>query len=106
MSSGCCGAEVPVPAASVCLAPNLLALGVAELVKTRSEYVRTAALLISFVARLFLVLGLGFAVHLLSPHLKGHELAFVLWGATFYLIFLAAESRLVSRRMAGAAAGR
>jgi hypothetical protein len=100
------GPEVTGLAALVCLAPNLLALGVAELFKTRSEYVRTAALLISFVARLFLVLGLGFAVYLLSPHLKGRELSFVLWGATFYLIFLVAESRLVSRRMAGAAAGR
>jgi len=100
------GPEVTGLAALVCLAPNLLALGVAELFKTRSEYVRTAALLISFVARLFLVLGLGFTVYLLSPHLKGHELAFVLWGALFYLIFLAAESRLVSRRMTGATAGR
>jgi hypothetical protein len=100
------GPEVTGLAALVCLAPNLLALGVAELLKTRSEYVRTAALLISFVARLFVVVGLGFAAYLLSPHLKGRELSFVLWGATFYLIFLAVESRLVSRRMAGAAAGR
>lgn len=106
MLLGGSGPEVTALAALVCLAPNLLALGVAELVKTRSEYVRTAALLISFVARLFLVLGLGFAVYRLLPHLKGHELAFVLWGATFYLIFLFAESRLVSRRMAGPDAGR
>jgi hypothetical protein len=100
------GPEVTGLAALVCLAPNLLALGVAELFKTRSEYVRTAVLVISFVARLFLVVGLGFTVYLLSPHLKGNELSFVLWGALFYLILLAAESRLVSRRMAGAAAGR
>jgi hypothetical protein len=100
------GPEVTGLALLVCLAPNLLALGVAELVRTRSEYTRTAALLISFVARLFLVIGLGFTVYLLSPHLKGRELSFVLWGAMFYLILLAVETRLVSRRMAGAAAGR
>jgi hypothetical protein len=106
MLLGGSGPEVTGLAALVCLAPNLLALWVAELFKTRSEYVRTAVLLVTFVARLFLVLGLGFAVYLLSPHLKGHELAYVLWGAMFYLIFLVAESRLVSRRMAGAPAGR
>jgi hypothetical protein len=100
------GPDVTVPALLVCLAPNLLALGVVELLRTRSEIVRTAALLISFVARLFVVLGLGFTVYLLSPHLKGQERSFVLWGAVFYLILLAAESRVVSRRMAGATAGR
>jgi hypothetical protein len=100
------GPEVTGPALLVCLAPNLLALGVVELVRTRSEYTRTAVLAISSVARLFLVVGLGFIVYLVSPHLKGHELSFVLWGALFYLILLAAESRLVSRRMAGATAGR
>jgi hypothetical protein len=100
------GPEVTGLALVVCLAPNLLALGVVELVRTRSEYTRTAVLAISSVARLFLVIGLGFIVYLLSPHLKGHELSFVLWGALFYLILLAAESRLVSRRMAGAPAGR
>ena len=100
------GPEVTGLALAVCLAPNLLALGVVELVRTRSEYTRTAVLAISSVARLFLVIGLGFVVYLLSPHLKGHELSFVLWGALFYLILLAAESRVVSRRLAGAAAGR
>jgi hypothetical protein len=100
------GPELTGLALLVCLAPNLLALGVAELVRTRSEYTRTAALLISFVARLFLVIGLGFTVYLLSPHLKGHELSFVVWGAMFYLILLAVETRLVSRRLAGTAAGR
>ncbi|HEX3149699.1 MAG TPA: hypothetical protein VHR66_16610 [Gemmataceae bacterium] len=100
------GPEVTAPALLVCLAPNLLALGVAELFKGRSEYVQTAVLTISFVARLFLVLGLGFTVYLLSPYLKGRELSFVLWGALFYLILLAVESRVVSRRMAGATAGR
>lgn len=100
------GPEVTVPAVLVCLAPNLLALGVVELIKTRSEYTRTAVLAMTFVGRLFLVIGLGFTVYLLSPHLKGHELSFVLWGALFYLILLAVESRVISRRMAGAAAGR
>jgi len=100
------GPEVTGLALVVCLAPNLLALGLVELVRTRSEYTRTAVLAISSVARLFLVIGLGFVVYLLSPHLKGHELSFVLWGALFYLILLAAESRVVSRRLAGAAAGR
>jgi len=100
------GPEVTVPALLVCLAPNLLALGVAELFKGRSEYTQTAVLLISFVARLFLVLGLGFSVYLLSPYLKGHELSFVLWGAMFYLLLLGVESRVVSRRIAGATPGR
>ena len=100
------GPEVTVPAVLVCLAPNLLALGVVEWFRTRSEYARAAALLIMFVARLFLVLGLGFTVYLLSPHLKGHELSFVLWGAMFYLILLVVETRVVSRRLAGATAGR
>jgi len=106
MLLGGAGPEVTGPALLVCLAPNLLALGVAELVRTRSEYTRTAALVISFVARLFLVVGLGFTVYLVSPYLKGHELSFVLWGAMFYLILLAVESRVVSRRLAGATAGR
>jgi hypothetical protein len=100
------GPEVTVPALVVCLAPNLLALGVVELLRTRSEYTQTAALVISFVARLFVVIGLGFAAYLVLPGLKGHELSFVLWGAVFYLILLAAESRLVSRRLAGVTAGR
>jgi hypothetical protein len=100
------GPAVTVPALVVCLAPNLLALGVVELLRTRSEYTQTAALAISFVARLFVVIGLGFAAYLVLPGLKGHELSFVLWGAVFYLILLAAESRLVSRRLAGVTAGR
>lgn len=100
------GPEVTVPALLVCLAPNLLALGVAELAKGRSEYFQTAVLLISFVARLFLVLGLGFSVYLMSPYLKGHELSFVLWGAMFYLLLLGVESRVVSRRTASATPGR
>jgi hypothetical protein len=106
MLLGSDGPEVTVPALLVCLAPNLLAIGVVEFFKNRSEFVRTAVLLISFVARLFLVLGLGFAVYVLLPHLKGHELSFVLWGAIFYLVLLVAESRVVSHQMTGATAGR
>lgn len=100
------GPEVTVPALIACLAPNLLALGVAELLRTRSEYTQVAALVISFVARLFLVIGLGFAAYLILPGLKGHELSFVLWGAVFYLLLLAVETRVVSRRLAGVTAGR
>jgi len=100
------GPGVTLPALVVCLAPNLLALGVAELLKTRSEYTQVAALVISFVARLFLVIGLGFAAYWVLPGLKGHELSFVLWGAVFYLLLLAVESRLVTRRLAGLTAGR
>ena len=100
------GPEVTVPALVVCLAPNLLALGVAELLRTRSEYTQVAALVISFVARLFLVIGLGCAADLVLPGLKGHELSFVLWGAVFYLLLLAVETRVVSRRLAGVTAGR
>ena len=106
MLLGGAGPEVTVPVALVCLAPNLLVLGVAEWARTRSEFTRTAVLLVSSLARLFLVIGLGFAVYFLFPHLKGHELSLLVWGAVFYLVLLAAESRLVSRRMAGATAGR
>ena len=106
MLLGGAGPEVTVPVALVCLAPNLLALGVAEWARTRSEYTRTAVLLVSSLARLFLVIGLGFVVYLLFPHLKGHEVSLLVWGAVFYLVLLVAESRLVSRRMAGATAGR
>lgn len=100
------GPELTVPALLVCLAPNLLALYVAEYFKNQSEYTRTAVLLITFVARLFLVIGLGFTVYFLLPYLKGRELSWVLWGAMFYLILLAAESRVVARRVAGTTAGR
>ncbi len=71
MMFGGAGPEVTVPALLICLAPNLLALGVAEWAKTRSEYTRTAVLLISFVARLFLVLGLGFTVYVIVSAPQG-----------------------------------
>jgi hypothetical protein len=100
------GPEITLPVLLVCLAPNLLALGIAEFVRTRSEYTRTAVLLVSFLARLFLVLGLAFSVYMLLPYLKGHELSLALWGALFYLVLLAAESLVVSRRVATATAGR
>jgi hypothetical protein len=40
------------------------------------------------------------------PGLRGRELSFVLWGAVFYLLLLAVETRVVSRRLAGVTAGR
>jgi hypothetical protein len=100
------GPEVTLAALVVCLAPNLLALGLVELLRTRSEYTQIAGLVISFVARLFLVIGLGFVAYLILPGLKGHEVSFVLWGALFYLLLMAVESRVVWRRLAGATAGR
>ena len=100
------GPEVTGSAMLVCLAPNLLALGVAEAVRTRSETTRTGALLASFLVRPILAIGLGFTVYVLLPHLKGHELSLLVWGAMFYLILLAAESLVVSRRATRATAGR
>jgi hypothetical protein len=106
MLLGGAGPEITGTALLICLAPNLLALAVAELVRNRSEYTRTAVLLVSFLARLFVVVGLGFVAYFLLPHLRGHELSLLVWGAMFYLILLAAETRLVSRRLAGTTAGR
>lgn len=106
MVLGGAGPEVTVPALLVCLAPNLLALCVVELIRTRSEWTRTAVLLVSFLARPILAFVLGICVYFLLPHLKGHELSLLVWGAVFYLILLAVESRVVSRRVSGATAGR
>lgn len=106
MLLGGAGPEVTVPALVVCLAPNLLALGVAEFVRTRSEFTRTAVLLVSFLARPILAMALGLGAYFLLPHLKGHELSLLVWGTVFYLILLAVESRVVSRRASGATAGR
>ena len=106
MLLGGAGPEVTVPALLVCLAPNLLALGVVELIRTRSEWTRTAVLLVSFLARPILAIVLGICVYFLLPHLKGRELSLLVWGAVFYLILLAVESRVVSRRVSGATAGR
>jgi hypothetical protein len=100
------GPEVTVPAALVCLAPNLLALIVVEAVRSRSETARTGVLLASFLVRPLLAIGLGFVVYVLLPHLKGRELSLLVWGAMFYLILLAAESAVVSRRVAGSNTGR
>lgn len=103
---GGAGPEVTVPVALACLAPNLLALGVAEAVRGRGEVTRTGVLLVSFLARPLLVAGLGVAAYFLLPDLRGRELALLVWGSVFYLILLAAESRVVSRRLAGPPAGR
>jgi hypothetical protein len=100
------GPVVTVPAALVCLAPNLLALIVVEVVRSRSETARTGVLLASFLVRPLLAIGLGFVVYVLMPDLKGRELSLLVWGAMFYLILLVAESLVVSRRVADANAGR
>jgi hypothetical protein len=100
------GPEVTIPAALVCLVPNLLALGVNELVKTRSQSAQTGVLLASFLIRPLLAIGLGLAVYYLLPDLHGRALSLLVWGALFYLILLAAESAVVSRQAAGSITGR
>ena len=72
----------------------------------RAIFTRTAVLLVSFLARPILAMALGLGAYFLLPHLKGHELSLLVWGAVFYLILLAVESRVVSRRESGATAGR
>jgi hypothetical protein len=99
MLLGGAGPEVTVPAALICLAPNLLALGVTELVRTRSQTAQTGVLLASFLVRPLVAIGLGVATYYLLPHLHGRALALLLWGALFYLILLVAESVVISRRV-------
>jgi hypothetical protein len=106
MLLGGAGPEVTVPALVVCLAPNLLALGAAELAQARGQTVQTAVVLVSFVVRPVVAFGLGLAAYYLLPDLQGRAVALLVWGALFYLILLAAESVVVSRRVAGATAGR
>ncbi len=100
------GLGVTIPALLACLAPNLLAVMVSELVKTKSEKLRTGVIVASFVFRPFMALGLGFCFYVLMPVLHGRELSLLLWGAVFYLIILGAESYVVSRQVAGSTAGR
>ncbi len=100
------GPSVTVPALLVCLAPNLLALLVSELVRSKSEVTRLGVLLASFLFRPFISVGLGFWVYLILPALRGRELSLLAWGAVFYLIILGAESYVVSRQVAGSTAGR
>ena len=100
------GPEVTIPAAVVCLVPNLLALGVIELVKTRSQTAQTGVLLASFLVRPLVTIGLGLAVYFLSPDLHGRALSLLVWGVLFYLILLVAESIVVSRQAAGSITGR
>jgi hypothetical protein len=100
------GPEVTVPAAAVCLIPNLLALSVNELVKTRSQTAQTGVLLASFLVRPLVAIGLGLAAYYLLPDLRGRALSLLVWGALFYLILLVAESIVVSRQAAGSITGR
>lgn len=106
MLLGGAGPEVTVPALLVCLAPNLLALGTAELARSRGQTVQTGVLLVSFLVRPVVAMGLGLAAYYLLPDLQGRAPALLVWGALFYLILLATESVVVSRRVAGATAGR
>lgn len=100
------GPIVTIPALLICLAPNLLALLVSELVRSKSEWTRMGVLLASFLIRPFLSVGLGFAVYFVLPALHGRELSLLVWGAVFYLIVLGAESYVVSRQVSGSTAGR
>jgi hypothetical protein len=106
MLLGGAGPEVTVPALVVCLAPNLLALGAAEWARARGPVTQTGVLLGSFLVRPVIAIGLGLAAYYLLPGLSGHLSALLVWGALFYLILLAAESVVVSRRVVGATAGR
>jgi len=99
------GPTVTGPAALVCLVPNLLALGVAGLVRGKSQLTQTGVLLASFLIRPLVALALGLAAYYLYPPLKGRELSLLVWGAVFYLIVLAAESYVVSRQVSGSTAG-
>ena len=103
---GGAGPEVTVPALLVCLVPNLLALGVAGLVRRKSPTAQTGVLLASFLVRPLLALGLGVAAYYGLPDLRGRAVALLVWGAVFYLVILAAESYVVSRQVAGSTAGR
>ena len=100
------GPTVTVPAALVCLVPNLLALAVAGLVRGKSQLTQTGVLLASFLVRPLVALALGLAAYYLYPPLQGRGLSLVVWGAVFYLILLAAESYVVSRQVAGSNASR
>lgn len=106
MLLGGAGPEVTVPAVVVCLAPNLLALVAVELARGRGPTVTTGVLLVSFLVRPVVAMGLGLAAYYLLPGLEGRALALLVWGALFYLILLATESVVVSRRVAGTTAGR
>jgi hypothetical protein len=97
---------VTIPALVASLAPNLLALGAVELTRARGQTVQTGVVLVSFVVRPVVAIGLGLAAYYLLPDLRGRAVALLVWGALFYLILLATESVVVSRRVAGATAGR
>jgi hypothetical protein len=106
MFLGWAGPDLTVPALVVCLVPNLLALGVAGLVRQKSPATQMGVLLASFLVRPLVALGLGLAAYHALPDLKGRAVALLVWGSVFYLILLAAESYVVSRQAAGSTAGR
>jgi hypothetical protein len=100
------GPTVTVPAALVCLVPNLLALAVAGLVRGKGQLTQTGVLLASFLVRPLVALGLGVAAYYGYPPLQGRGVSLLVWGAVFYLILLVAESYVVSRQVAGSNASR
>lgn len=100
------GPTVTVPALLVCLIPNVLAVGVAGLVRAKGPMTQMGVLLASFLIRPLVALALGAAAYYLFPPLKGRAVSLLVWGAVFYLIVLAAESYVVSRQVAGSTAGR
>jgi hypothetical protein len=103
---GGAGPDLTVPAALVCLIPNLVLLGVVEVVKTRGPVVQTGVVLGSFLVRPLVTMGLGLGVYFSIPALDGRPVPLLVWGTVFYLVTLAAESIVVSRQLRGSPAGR
>ncbi len=102
---GADGPELTGPAALVCLIPNLIALAVISLVKTRGPVTQLGVVLGSFVFRPFVTLGLGFGVYFLIPALAGRAVALLVWGTVFYLVTLTVESLVASRQVRESTAG-
>ena len=100
------GPDLTVPAALICLIPNLVLLGVVEVVKTRGPVAQTAVVLGSFLARPLVTFALGLAAYYLIPSLGGRAVPLLVWGTVFYLVTLAAESFVISRQLRGSPAGR
>lgn len=100
------GPDLTVPAALVCLVPNLILLGVVAFVKARGPVVQAGVVLGSFLVRPFATMGLGLAAYYLIPSLGGRPVWLLVWGTVFYLVTLAAESVVVSRQLRGSPAGR
>lgn len=104
--AGGAGPLVTVTALVVCLAPNLLAVLLAALVRNKSSLTQMGVLLGSFLVRPLVALGLGFGAYYGLPDLRGSELSLLVWGCVLYIIILIAESYVVSRQVAGSTAGR